>query len=80
MVEILGILGLLGFIALAIAELVLRRVYGLGQPPLYVADTRTGYRLAPNQSVRRFGNRIQVNQYSMRGDPITPPCPQTTLR
>ena len=51
-------------------ELALRWVLGFGSPPLYVADSRTGYRLAPNQTLRRFGNRIEVNEYSMRGGPL----------
>lgn len=51
-------------------ELALRWVLGLGNPPLYVADDRTGYRLAPGQALRRFGNRIEVNEYSMRGGPL----------
>jgi hypothetical protein len=59
-----------GVLALVLFEVVLRMQFGLGTPPLYVADARTGYRLAPNQSLRRRGNRIDINQYSMRGDPI----------
>ncbi|MFE4107182.1 SGNH/GDSL hydrolase family protein [Almyronema epifaneia] len=65
---ILGIL-LIGGLLL---EIGLRLFVGLGDPPLYVADSLTGYRLAPNQKVRRFGNRIHINQYSMRGDAISP--------
>ncbi|PSR13657.1 lipolytic protein G-D-S-L family, partial [filamentous cyanobacterium CCP3] len=54
----------MGILALAVAELFLRVRYGLGNPPLYVADTRTGYRLAPHQTLRRRGNRIAINAYS----------------
>ncbi|MBW4481985.1 MAG: SGNH/GDSL hydrolase family protein [Tildeniella torsiva UHER 1998/13D] len=80
MVEIgLWLLGI-GVGAIAIAELLLRIRYGLGNPPLYVADTRTGYRLAPNQSLRRRGNRIEINQYSMRGPAVAPQRPVDTLR
>ena len=61
-------------------ELWLRRAYGLGQPPLYMADARMGYRLAPNQSLRRFGQRIEINQYSMRSGVIHPARSQTCLR
>lgn len=61
-------------------EIGLRLLAGLGDPPLYIADSLMGYRLAPNQRVRRFGNRIQINQYSMRGDPITPQPAAATLR
>ena len=59
-------------------ELGLRWVLGLGTPPLYVGDEKTGYRLKPNQSIRRFGNRIQINEYSMRGGGLA--APGTTLR
>lgn len=68
-------LGLLGLV-----EVGLRRWYGLGNPPLYVADVRTGYRLAPNQSLRRRGNRIEINQYSMRSAAIQPQPEPEVLR
>lgn len=61
-------------------EVFLRVRYGLGHPPLYVADARTGYRLAPNQRLRRRGNQILINEYSMRGPAITPQRPDQTLR
>ncbi|MGF1569141.1 MAG: SGNH/GDSL hydrolase family protein [Nodosilinea sp.] len=69
-----------GIILLALLELALRVKYGLGYPPLYVADARTGYRLAPNQRLRRRGHRIEINQYSMRGPAITPHRSIDTLR
>lgn len=60
-------------VLLAIAsELGLRWFLGFGKPVLYVADEATGYRLAPNQRTRRFGNRISVNEFSLRGPAITP--------
>lgn len=58
--------------AVVIAELVLRFGLGFGRPPLYVGDSSIGYRLAPNQRIRRLGNRIVINQYSMRADEISP--------
>lgn len=61
-------------------ELFLRLRYGLGNPPLYMADSRTGYRLVPNQTLRRRGNRIVINDYSMRGPSLTPQRPAQTLR
>lgn len=65
-------------IGLVCVELVLRFGFGFGNPPLYVADDTIGYRLAPNQQVRRFGNRIRINEYSMRADAIAPtPAPGT---
>ncbi|MEM8831917.1 MAG: hypothetical protein AAGE96_21565 [Cyanobacteria bacterium P01_G01_bin.19] len=49
-----------------LTEIGLRLTKGLGNPPLYVADNNIGYLLTPNQKMRRFGNRIEVNQYSIR--------------
>ncbi len=68
---------LVSMVLLAIAsELGLRWFLGFGNPVLYVADEATGYRLAPNQRTRRFGNRISVNEFSLRGPQITPePAP-----
>lgn len=61
------VLGLVSAASLAFAcELVARCGLGLGTPPLYVADPLTEYRLKPNQSISRFGHRIQVNAFSMR--------------
>ena len=61
-------------------EFSLRLLLGLGNPPLYVADDTIGYLLAPNQRVRRFGNLIAINQYSMRSHTIEPSRPLNTLR
>ncbi|MBD2255968.1 SGNH/GDSL hydrolase family protein [Pseudanabaena sp. FACHB-2040] len=69
-----------GLVLVGLAEVFLRWRYGLGSPPLYVADTRMGYRLAPGQRIRRFGNRIEVNAFSMRGGAIHPQRPDNTLR
>ncbi|WP_246198785.1 SGNH/GDSL hydrolase family protein [Sodalinema gerasimenkoae] len=70
---------LLIMVTVAIAsELGLRWFLGFGNPPLYVADETIGYRLAPNQRTRRFGNRITINQFSLRGPEINPdPAPET---
>ncbi|MBW4538781.1 MAG: SGNH/GDSL hydrolase family protein [Myxacorys chilensis ATA2-1-KO14] len=51
---------------LILVEMGLRSRFGFGNPLLYVPDAEIGYLLAPNQTVRRFGNRISINQYSMR--------------
>ena len=72
---LIGVLGLL-----AVLEVRLRSKYGFGHPLLYIADPQIGYLLAPNQHTRRFGNRIQINQYSMRGPEISPVRPENTLR
>ncbi|MEM8719124.1 MAG: SGNH/GDSL hydrolase family protein [Cyanobacteria bacterium P01_G01_bin.39] len=53
-----------------VAEIALRLIMGLGNPPLYVADPEIGYLLAPNQKLRRSGNLIETNQYSMRNQEL----------
>ena len=65
--------------AIALLELGLRSL-GFGKPLLYIADPQIGYLLSPNQTTRRFGNRIEVNQYSMRSPEISPTRPDKTLR
>lgn len=47
-------------------EVGLRLLFGFGNPLTYIADEQIGYLLSPNQQTRRFGNRIQINEYSMR--------------
>lgn len=75
---------LLLIVTLAIAggavELGLRTLFGFGRPPLYMADPQMGYRLVPNQRLKRFGNRLEINQFSMRGGDISPTRPADTLR
>ncbi|MCC0176629.1 SGNH/GDSL hydrolase family protein [Waterburya agarophytonicola K14] len=56
----------------AIAEIGLRITQGLGNPPLYIADRDIGYLLAPNQKLRRGGNLIATNSYSMRDRELKP--------
>ncbi|MBE7382563.1 MAG: SGNH/GDSL hydrolase family protein [Leptolyngbya sp. SIO1E4] len=73
------ILGLV-FLGVGALEIALRLVFGFGSPPLYVADPQVGYRLAPNQRTRRFGNLLEINQYSMRGSAIAPKPDTGTLR
>ena len=76
MFTILGIL----LILLVALEYGLKTIFGLGRPMLYVADPTMGYRVAPNQTTRRFGNRIRINEFSMRNDPITPERSPQILR
>ncbi|TAH19588.1 MAG: SGNH/GDSL hydrolase family protein, partial [Oscillatoriales cyanobacterium] len=59
-------------------EVLLRVLLGFGNPLIYMADDECGYLLAPNQRVRRLGNRIEINEYSMRTGSIAPtPTPET---
>lgn len=66
--------------AIGLGELGLRWFFGFGNPLLYIVDDRIGYLLAPNQDTRRFGNRIRINRYSMRGAEISPTPEAGTLR
>jgi hypothetical protein len=65
-----GPAGLL-LIGLILLELGLRAL-GLGNPPLYVADSEAGYRLRPHQRLRRWGKRMVINRHSLRNsDPMS---------
>ena len=64
----------------ATIEVLLRVLLGFGNPLIYIADAECGYLLAPNQRVRRLGNRIEINEYSMRTGAIAPSPKPDTLR
>lgn len=57
-------------VLLVVVEVSLRSLFGFGNPLTYIADEKIGYLLAPNQRTRRFGNRIEINEYSMRSPAI----------
>ncbi|NJO73064.1 MAG: SGNH/GDSL hydrolase family protein [Leptolyngbyaceae cyanobacterium RM1_406_9] len=63
-----------------LTEVSLRILFGFGNPLTYIADEQIGYLLAPSQKTRRFGNRIRINQYSMRSPEVSPSRPEKTLR
>ncbi len=65
---------------LVILEVGLRLLFGFGNPLTYIADEKIGYLLAPNQRTRRFGNRIEINEYSMRSEAITKERSPSTFR
>jgi lysophospholipase L1-like esterase len=72
---------LVAIVGLLIAiELGLRSLWGFGDRIIYLPDEEIGYLLAPNQKVRRFGNRTEINQYSMRSNPIEKQRPASTWR
>jgi len=52
-------------------ELFARFYLGLGSPPLYIEDKNYEYIYAPNQHLKRFGNRISTNEFSMRSKPLS---------
>jgi len=66
--------------ALIAVELVARFVAGLGNPPLFEASDLYGYRLIPNQDIRRFDNRIFYNAQGLRSEPIAPQPSAGTIR
>ena len=59
-------LSLLGL--LLATECYCRFYLGFGDPPLSIADAQIEYLFAPNQHLRRFGNHIEYNAWSMRSD------------
>jgi GDSL-like Lipase/Acylhydrolase family len=65
---------------IGLLEILLRLLFGFGSPLIYKADPDIGYLLAPNQKVRRFGNQIEINEYSMRSNSIVADRPDSTLR
>lgn len=65
---------------LVLLEGCLRLLLGFGNPLIYVPDEGIGYLLAPNQRVRRLGNRIAINEYSMRSSSIEERRTASTLR
>ncbi len=67
-------------VVLGLLETGLRVGFGFGNPPLYIGDEKIGYLLAPNQKLKRFGNRIEINEYSMRAGAIAPRPDSNTLR
>ncbi|MCW6037993.1 SGNH/GDSL hydrolase family protein [Spirulina subsalsa FACHB-351] len=66
---------LVGGILLGGLEVTLRVLFGFGDPLVYIPDEEIGYLLAPNQRVKRMGNRVEINQFSMRGQGIEKDCP-----
>lgn len=63
------IIGLLLAVAIVgLMEIAARHLFGLGDPPLSIADADIDYLFAPNQDCWRFGNRILYNNLSMRCD------------
>ncbi len=52
-------------------EISLRYIWGFCSAPLYIESREFEYIYAPNQHLKRFGNSIITNQYSMRSKPLT---------
>jgi hypothetical protein len=65
-------------VLIVVAEAGARR-FGLGRPLLY-ERTGYGYRVVPNQSLQRFGNRVFYNAQGMRSETISDLPPEGTFR
>ncbi|MEA5502522.1 SGNH/GDSL hydrolase family protein [Halotia wernerae UHCC 0503] len=78
-VALIAILAVVVGLLLAI-EVGLRSLFGFGNPLIYIGDQQIGYLLAPNQRTRRFGNRIEINEYSMRSASISKTPAPSILR
>jgi hypothetical protein len=62
---------LLSIVILLVAfELIARFAIGLGDIPVYIEHPKYEYIYAPNQDVKRLGNRIVTNKHSMRSKPL----------
>jgi len=59
-------------IVAGVAEAVLRFKYGFCNAPLYISDPDFEYIYAPNQDVKRFGNVVRTNEFSMRNEAVLP--------
>ena len=66
-------------IAMLVAGELAGRMLGLHTPMLYQV-TAYGYRVTPDQDIRRFGHRIFINHQGLRNEPITPLPAAGTLR
>ncbi len=58
-------------VCVLIVELVLRFAWGFGTPALYIEDADFEYMYAPNQDIKRFGNTLITNEFSMRSKPLS---------
>lgn len=75
---IISFIGLISLIILI--EIILRITIGLGNPLIYIPDDKIGYLIKPNQQIKRNGNLIQINEYSMRSNPLKKTINEKDLR
>ena len=57
-------------ILLIAVDILLRVFFGLGSPPLFIADKDIGDLYKVDQNLRRFGSRIIYNQYHQRSNKL----------
>jgi lysophospholipase L1-like esterase len=67
-------------ILLVLTEVGLRLALGLGNPVIYQPDPACGYLPVPNQHIRRFGRRNDINSFSQRSAEVPMSKPAGTLR
>jgi lysophospholipase L1-like esterase len=67
-------------LTLGFAEIVLRVVWGLGNPALVFPDPDFGYAFQPNQRVRRFRNLIEYDANGLRSPAVSTAPGSGTLR
>ena len=65
---------------LALGEIGLRVVFGLGHPMRYQLDPACGYFTQPNQHTRRLFSRTVINRFGMRSPEFSVDKPPGTLR
>jgi lysophospholipase L1-like esterase len=63
-----------------LGEILLRVVLGLGTPLLLQADPEIGYLFQAKQDTERFGNRVQINKYHQRSEPLSTQPDSSLLR
>jgi hypothetical protein len=63
-----------------VSEVVSRKWLGLGHPPISQIDREIEYLFVPNQEIRRFGNRIHYNEWSMRSESMSKHKPPYEFR
>ena len=61
---------LLIIVLIILGEVLAIFALGLGEQPIYIEDNKYEYMYAPLQGVKRFGNFILTNEYSMRSLPL----------
>ncbi len=66
-------------LGLGAAEVALR-VAGFGRPVLYINVPQVGFMPAPDQSVGRYGGRVEINDYGMRAPNYSYAKPDKTVR
>ena len=53
---------------LKILDIILQKKYGLGTPLIYNYSNIVGYKIKPNQKIKRLGSTIIINQEGMRSN------------